>query len=161
MDYSNEVINSGNTEPSPELNARKATKRSRNELEDGFNFQRNYISNLINVTSSNRYTNLSEVLLHDRSVPQPAQTVSKCVTTPKINVITVKTSKKIKLIQTIKDKSQSNFTVSPSGIFTNFHPATAKDYQDIIKVLDEQVIQHFTFLNKPPNPSKWLYEGCL
>lgn len=105
MDYSNEVIDSGNTEPSPELNARKDTKRSRNELEDGFNFQRNYISNLINVTSSNRYANLSEVLLHDRSVPQPTQTVSKCVTTPKINVITVKTPEKIKLIQTIKDKN--------------------------------------------------------
>lgn len=163
MDYTNEVTDSGSNASSLKINTPKAAKRTRDNLGDRFTYQKNKIVNLINITSTNKYATLSEVLLHDRSVLQPTQTLSKRVITPKINVIRVKTpaniNDKMNLIQNIKEKSQGNVTVSPSGIFTKFHPASYKDYEEIVKMLDEAKVEQFLFLNKSTQPLKVIVRG--
>lgn len=63
------------------------------------------------------------------------------------------------LIENIKVKSRSSFTVSPNGIFMKLYPETSKDYQEIIKVLDELKVKHFLFLNRAIKPLKVVIRG--
>lgn len=59
------------------LRCKKAVKRTSDNLDGEFSFQKNKIANLINVNTTNKYETLSEVLVHDRSVPQLTKTISK------------------------------------------------------------------------------------
>lgn len=121
------------------------------------------MTNTVNLNIQNRFGILKEQTLHDKTIPQPPLTVNKRVITPKINVISIKVpntiTEKMNLIESIKVKSRSSFTVNLNGIFMKLHPETAKDYQEIIKVLDEMKVEHFLFLNRTVKPLKVVIRG--
>lgn len=77
----------------------------------------------------------------------PKQT--KSVQTAKVEFITIKAPEislqKLNLLNEIKNKSHSHFTVSPKGIFNRIYPKMPKEYQELVRVLNELRVENFVF----------------